>query len=83
MLIKIKKNGFLNYKNFHFKCVFGKSGIKKNKIEGDKTTPKGIFSLGKLYYRVDRVNRPQTKIKINVIKKNRVRSLPHSQHIRK
>ena len=44
MLIKIKKKGTLIVKKFRFKCVLGKSGIKKNKREGDKATPKGIFS---------------------------------------
>jgi len=55
MLIKIKKNGVLIFKKFRFRCVLGKLGIKKNKKEGDKTTPRGIFSLGKLYYRSDRI----------------------------
>ena len=49
MLIKIKKNGVLIFKKFRFKCILGKSGIKKNKKEGDKATPRGIFSLGNLY----------------------------------
>ena len=30
---------------------------QKNEKEGDKATPRGIFSLGKLYYRVDRINK--------------------------
>ena len=50
MLIKIKKNGILIYKKFQFRCVLGKMGIKKNKKEGDKATPRGIFNLDKLYY---------------------------------
>ena len=69
MLIKIKKNGILLFKKFRFKCVLGKSGIKKNKKEGDKTTPKGIFSLGKLYYRADRIKKIETCLKCKVIKK--------------
>ena len=31
-----------------------KSWNKENKIEGDKSTPKGIYKLGKLYWRADR-----------------------------
>ena len=57
MLIKIKKNGTLLFKKFKFKCVLGKFGTQKNKKEGDKTTPAGIFSLGKLYYRADRIKK--------------------------
>jgi len=50
MNIIIKKR-FLLYKGYKFKCSIGKSGIKKNKREGDNATPQGIFSLGKFYYR--------------------------------
>ena len=69
MLIKIKKNGTLFFKKFRFKCVLGKSGIKKNKKEGDKCTPYGIFSFGKLYYRADRIKKIDTHLKCKVIKK--------------
>jgi len=70
MLIKIKKNGVLIFKKFRFRCVLGKLGIKKNKKEGDQATPQGIFSLGKLYYRPDRIKRIDTHLKCKVIKKN-------------
>ena len=68
MLIKIK-NITLNINKFRFRCVLGKLGIKKNKKEGDKTTPRGIFSLGKLYYRPDRIKKIETHLKCKVIKK--------------
>ena len=69
MLIKLKNKDTLIVDDFVFKCCVGKNELKKNKIEGDKSTPKGIFSLGKLYYRSDRVNKPETKLKIKNIKK--------------
>ena len=56
--------------DFEFKCSIGKRGIKKHKIEGDKSTPKGFFSFGKLYYRADRVIKPLTKLKCVKIKKD-------------
>ena len=68
MLIKIKKH-FLYYRNYKLKCSVGKSGIKKNKIEGDLSTPKGIFELGTLYYRKDRIALKNCKIKKKIIKK--------------
>ena len=40
------------------------------KIEGDKSTPKGIFSIGAVYYRKDRVDKPYTNLKTKIIKKN-------------
>ena len=55
MNIIIKKNLFI-YKNFKTKCSIGKNGTNKRKFEGDLKTPKGIFKLGKLYYRKDSNN---------------------------
>ena len=70
MLIQIKKSTALYFKNYKFKCAIGKNGIKKNKIEGDKATPKGKYSLGKLYFRADRIKKIKTKLPIKIIKKN-------------
>jgi L,D-peptidoglycan transpeptidase YkuD (ErfK/YbiS/YcfS/YnhG family) len=38
-------------------------------MEGDKKTPKGIFSIGNLYYRKDRISKFETKLKTIQIKK--------------
>ena len=70
MLIKLKNKDTLIFDEFKFKCAIGKNGLKKNKIEGDKSTPKGIFSLGKLYYRSDRVPKPETNLTTKNITKN-------------
>ena len=70
MLIKLKNKDTLIVDEFKFKCAIGKNGLKKNKIEGDKSTPKGIFSLGKLYYRSDRVPKPDTILTTKKITKN-------------
>ena len=69
MNIIIKKR-FLLYKGYKFKCSIGKSGTKKNKKEGDNATPQGIFSLGKLYYRPDRIKKISTNLNYKIIKKN-------------
>jgi len=70
MKITLKNKYTLKIDDFKFKCCIGKNGLKKNKIEGDKCTPKGIFELGTLYYRKDRVKKPITSLKIKSIKKN-------------
>ena len=70
MLIKLKNKDTLIFDEFKFKCAIGKNGLKKNKIEGDKSTPKGIYSLGKLYYRSDRVLKPETNLTTKKITKN-------------
>ncbi len=69
MNIIIKKH-FLLYKGYKLKCSLGKSGLSRNKREGDFTTPKGLFKLGLLYYRKDRVKLTKCLIKKKIIKKN-------------
>ena len=63
MIIKLKNKDTLICDDFQFKCSIGKNGLKKNKLEGDNSTPKGTFSLGLVYYRADRVAKPETKLK--------------------
>ena len=70
MLITLKNKEFIIIEDFIFKCAIGKNGIRLRKEEGDKATPSGIFSFGKLYYRADRVEKPITKISTKIIKKN-------------
>ena len=69
MNIIIKKK-YLLYKGYKIKCSVGKSGISSSKKEGDLTTPRGIFKLGLLYYRKDRVNFLKSKLQKKIIKKN-------------
>ena len=70
MKITLKNKHTLKIDDFKFKCCIGKNGIKKNKIEGDKCTPKGTFKLGTLYYRKDKVKKPITSLKTKIIKRN-------------
>ena len=69
MNIIIKKH-FLLYKGYKLKCSIGKSGITSSKKEGDLASPKGIFKLGLLYYRKDRIKSIKSIIKKKIIKKN-------------
>ena len=69
MNIIINKH-FLLYKGYKLKCSFSKLGLSRNKKEGDFTTPKGLFKLGLLYYRKDRVKLTKCLIKKKIIKKN-------------
>ena len=70
MLIHLKNKDKLIVNDFRFRCCIGKSGTKKSKIEGDNSTPKGIFTFGNLYYRKDRVEKPVTNLKTKIIKSN-------------
>ena len=68
MNIIIKKH-LLLYKGYKLKCSIGKSGVTQSKKEGDLTTPKGLFELGLLYYRKDKIKLLKCKIKKRAIKK--------------
>ena len=70
MLLKLKNKEHLIIDEFKFKCSIGKKGLKSKKVEGDNCTPKGNFKIGKVYYRSDRVNKPETNLKTKVITKN-------------
>ena len=70
MTIIVKNKDTLMYDEFSFKCCIGKNGFTKKKIEGDKKTPKGTFSLGNIFYRQDRKLKPLSKLKVLTIKRN-------------
>ena len=70
MTIIVKNKDTLIYDEFSFKCCIGKNGFTKKKIEGDKKTPKGTFSLGNIFYRQDRKLKPLSKLKVLTIKRN-------------
>ena len=70
MLIYLKNNNTLCVDEFQFRCVIGKNKLKKNKTEGDFSTPVGKYKLINLYYRSDRIKKIKTKLKKISIKKN-------------
>ena len=70
MTIILKDKATLVFDDFIFRCAIGLRGITKKKVEGDKKTPIGTFSLGNLYYRKDRNIKPLTKLKCIPIKNN-------------
>ena len=70
MIIHIKDKNTLIVDDFRLKCCIGKSGFSSNKREGDLSTPMGLFTLKKLYFRKDRVGMPNCKAKRKIIKEN-------------
>ena len=55
MIIYIKNKHSLKIDDFYLKCCIGKNGTTSNKIEGDKKTPKGIFSFTNSVEIVDKI----------------------------
>jgi L,D-peptidoglycan transpeptidase YkuD (ErfK/YbiS/YcfS/YnhG family) len=63
MIILLKNKHTLQIGSFYFKCSIGRNGLSKKKIEGDKKTPKGIFKIEHLYFRKDKLKKPETSLK--------------------
>ena len=70
MTILVKNKHTLQIDEFKFRCCIGKKGTTKNKKEGDKKTPKGNFKIENLYFRKDRIHKPETLIKCVEIENN-------------
>tara|TARA_B100000530_G_C15733724_1_gene398828 strand:- start:104 stop:598 length:495 start_codon:yes stop_codon:yes gene_type:complete len=66
MIIYLKNKHTLIVEHLKFKCSIGRKGLSKSKVEGDKKTPIGLFELGNVYYREDKIKLP--KIRIHSIK---------------
>ncbi len=69
MIIHVRNKNTLIINDFKLKCCVGKNGLNSYKKEGDNSTPKGLFYLRKLYFRIDRVGLPKCKIKKKIITK--------------
>jgi L,D-peptidoglycan transpeptidase YkuD (ErfK/YbiS/YcfS/YnhG family) len=72
MDIKLTKKNILKIDEFQFKCSIGAKGLKKNKIEGDLSTPKGRYKLNNLFYRNDRKKKINCQLNTIKITKNMV-----------
>jgi len=69
-MLLVNKNKILIYNNKKYKCAIGLNGLTSNKVEGDKKTPMGTYSLGELFVRTDRIKNLKTKYKFIPIKNN-------------
>lgn len=54
--------GWLTVAGRHLPVALGRGGIRANKREGDGATPRGRFRLVRLWWRVDRMPRPPTRL---------------------
>lgn len=52
-----RQTGWMEYGPFRWPCALGKSGIRAIKREGDGATPRGTFTIQRVYYRADRQRR--------------------------
>ncbi len=49
------------------RCALGPAGIVSQKTEGDGATPAGIFSLRRVLYRPDRIEKPTTGLNVHAL----------------
>lgn len=69
MILKLFNKNQLKIDDFVFKCSIGLNGLSSNKKEGDLKTPKGLFGIGNLYYRKDRIKNISSNLSSKVITK--------------
>ncbi|MCP4934966.1 MAG: L,D-transpeptidase family protein [bacterium] len=61
-------NGWLRIGNRLFLCQLGRAGRFARKVEGDGTTPIGIWPVVSVYYRADRLKRPKTMLPVKTLR---------------
>ena len=69
-MILVNKDKILCFEKKKYRCSVGLNGFTKNKIEGDKKTPIGTYSFGKLFVRTDKIKKLNTKFKYIPIRKD-------------
>lgn len=67
-MIIVRKN-VLTFNDTSYACAIGKNGTTNAKREGDGCTPLGKYSLGKVYFRADKVILPHLKLPKIIIDK--------------
>lgn len=65
-----KNIAYISYEKKKLKCIVGKNGIGQKTREGDFVTPKGIFKLGKVFFRSDRIKKIKSGLPTIKIEKN-------------
>lgn len=66
-LFGCRGRGLLKAGSLSMKCALGRGGLTRCKREGDGATPIGSFALRQLYFRPDRVPRPETGLPVRPI----------------
>ena len=59
--------GTLSWKGRRYRCALGKGGVRDDKTEGDGASPAGRFFLRRVFYRGDRISKPETRLPVHEI----------------
>ena len=57
----------LSWGNHIFPCTWGREGIRVEKEEGDGATPVGTFPFRRVFYRADRIEKPETRLPLHAL----------------
>lgn len=70
--IRVSPAGELTFRGKAYRCAVGRGGAvpRGDKREGDGATPAGCFPLREVWYRADRVKRPETILPCRSIEEN-------------
>jgi L,D-peptidoglycan transpeptidase YkuD (ErfK/YbiS/YcfS/YnhG family) len=64
----IDPSGIGNWGGLRIRCALGRSGVSRDKREGDRATPVGRWPMRRLLYRADRLERPRTRLPVSAIR---------------
>jgi L,D-peptidoglycan transpeptidase YkuD (ErfK/YbiS/YcfS/YnhG family) len=67
-VLHLSSKNVLLVNGVQFDCQIGRTGFKRDKREGDGATPLYAMRFREVYYRADRVKRPETMLKLTKIK---------------
>lgn len=63
----IVKGNILTFNGRSYNCAIGKKGFSDDKHEGDNCTPVGTYALREVFYRADKVAKPQSVLPTKII----------------
>ena len=63
MDISVDPAGFVACGASRWRCALGRGGVGIKQAEGDGLSPQGAFALGRVWWRADRLHRPETKLR--------------------
>lgn len=67
MDLVVRRDGTAVWGETMFRCALGRTGIARDKREGDGTTPLGRFPMRRLLYRQDRIALPRTLLSVQAL----------------
>jgi L,D-peptidoglycan transpeptidase YkuD (ErfK/YbiS/YcfS/YnhG family) len=66
--IDVAAEGYLSLQGRRYRCALGRTGLVRDKREGDGATPIGDYPLRRALYRADRLDAPKIKLPLQAIR---------------